>query len=245
MGLPTRRLLIIATCAIGILLHATSGAAQDQVRVGVDVGLQTATPKFVATALFTEFVEEGMVTANHTVGSNVVFSGGATVRAWRGLAIGAAVSFFSKAGTSELEVELPHPFLFNQPRLVSGAASDLKRREIATHVMFGWIMPANQMEIILSAGPSIFHVQQDLVSGITYTHAYPYDVAEFTGATIRRLTKVAVGFHVSGDVTWKLTPDIGLAASGRYSHATTTDDETGSSFDVGGVQVGGGIRFFF
>ena len=240
-----RRVLMMIVCVVGQVLYAAPGAAQDQVRVGIDAGLQTATSDFAATAVFTEFVEEGQVTTSHTVGSGLVFGGGVTVRAWQQLAVGAAVSFFSKAGTGQLEAELPHPFLFNQHRLVSGDASDLKRREIATHILIGWIVPADRMEVTVSAGPSIYQVQQDLVSGITYTHAFPYDVAVFTGAITRRLEKVVVGFHVSGDVTWKLTNDVGLAVSGRYSRATVNDDETGASIDVGGLQLGGGVRFFF
>ncbi|MGH9148620.1 MAG: hypothetical protein ACRD1Q_18055 [Vicinamibacterales bacterium] len=239
------RVLMAVVCGMGVLLQAAPGAAQDQVRVHIDAALQTATSNFTATAVFTEFVEEGQVTTNHTVGSGLVFGGGATVRAWRQLAVGAAVSFFSKNGTGQLEAELPHPFLFNQHRLVSAEASDLKRREIATHIIAGWIVPADRMEVTVSGGPSIYQVQQDLVSGITYTHEFPYDVAVFTGAITRRLEKVVVGFHVSGDVTWKLNNDVGLAVSGRYSRATVNDDETGTSIDVGGLQIGGGVRFFF
>jgi hypothetical protein len=239
------RIGVIAMCALGVLLHATSGAAQDQVRVSVDAGLQTATSDFTATALFTEFVEEGQVTTNHNVGSGFVFGGGVTVRVWEQLAVGAAVSYFSKAGTGELEAELPHPFLFNQHRVVTGSVSDLKRREFGTHVIVGWIVPVDRMEVTMSGGPSIFQVRQDLVSGVTYTHQFPYDVAEFTGAVTRQFDKVVVGFHISGDVTWKLSNDIGLAASGRYSHASVTDDETGATFDVGGLQIGGGVRLFF
>jgi hypothetical protein len=238
---------VIVACAVGALLCPAVLSAQDQVRVAIDAGVQTATPDFAATAVFTEFVEEGQVTTNHKVGTGFVFGGGVMVRAWQQLAVGAAVSFFSKNGTGQLEAELPHPFLFNQHRVVSGEVSDLKRREIATHILVGWIapIPANQMEVTLSAGPSIFHVQQDLVSGVTYTHEFPYDVAVFTGAITRRLEKVVVGFNVGGDVTWKLSNDVGLAVSGRYSHATVNDDETGASMDAGGLQLGGGVRFFF
>lgn len=248
MKAPVPRIaLAIAMCAVVILSFSTPGAAQDQVRVGIDAGLQTATSDFTATAVFTEFVEEGQVTTNHTIGSGFVFGGGVTARVWQQLAVGAAVTFFSKTGTGQLEAELPHPFLFNRPRVVSAEASDLKRREIATHILVGWIVPANRnrMEVTLSAGPSIYHVQQDLVSGVTYTHEFPYDAAVFTGAITRRLAKVVVGFHVSGDVTWKLTRDVGLAVGGRYSRATVNDDETGASMDVGGLQIGGGVRFFF
>jgi hypothetical protein len=236
---------MILTWVIGVLLHAAPGTAQDQVRVGIDAGLQTATSDFTATALFTEFVEQGEVTTNHSVGSGLVFGGGVTVRVWKQLGVGAAVSFFSKTGTGELEARLPHPFLFNQHRVVSGTDSDLKRREFGTHIILGWIMPVDRTEVSVSAGPSIFQVRQDLVSGVTYTHQFPYDVAEFTGSITRQLDKVVVGFHISGDATWKLSNDFGLAASGRYSHASVTDDETGAIFDVGGLQIGGGVRFFF
>jgi hypothetical protein len=230
---------------MGLILDVAPGAAQDKIRVGIDAALQTATPAFTATAVFTEFVEEGQVTANHTVGSGLAVSGGVTARVWRQLVIGATVSFFSKSGTAELQAELPHPFLFDRPRLVSATASDLKRREIGTHVAVGWIVPADGMEITLSAGPSIYQAQQDLVSRIAYTHEFPYDTALFADAITRRLEKVVVGFHVSGDVSWKFANGVGFAVSGRYSHASATDDETESSFDVGGLQVGGGVRFIF
>jgi hypothetical protein len=90
-------------------------------------------------------------------------------------------------------------------------------------------------------------VNQDLVSRVTYTQTYPYDVAQFTGVTIKRVKDRTIGFHAGAGATWKLARHVGVGGTLRYSRGTL-DTISGSdpiSFDIGGLHAGGGLRFMF
>ncbi len=59
----------------------------------------------------------------------------------------------------------PHPFFFNQLREVTGDAPNLTRTETAVHVQaMYFINPSGPLRLVLSAGPSFFNVEQDLVA---------------------------------------------------------------------------------
>jgi hypothetical protein len=235
-------------CLVCALLDPTGSAAQDRVRVNLDAAEQSTATDFTATATFVEFIEQGQITTEHRVRTGPVFGGGASVRVWKQLALGAAFSYYSKATAANVEAQLPHPFLFDHPRTASGTPSGLKRRETATHLFVGWIIPAtDRMELIVSGGPTIFQVNQDLVTGVTYTHAYPYDEAQFTGATSQRAKNRALGVHAGADVIWKFSQRVGVGGILRYARGTF-DTAIGSdsvSFDVGGLHAGGGLRLIF
>lgn len=243
-----RRVLVIVVCAACAWLHPTPGATQDRVRVNLDGAEQTTTTDFTATTTFVEFIEEGHITTQHRVKSGPVFSGGLAVRVWKQLALGAAVSYYSKATDANVTAQLPHPFLFDNPRTASGTASGLKRTEMSSHLFVGWIIPAtDRIELIVSGGPTIFQVNQDLVTGVTYTHTYPYDEVQFTGVIGQRAKDRTVGAHAGADVTWKFSPRVGVGGTLRYARGTL-DTAIGSdsvSFDVGGLLAGGGLRLIF
>jgi hypothetical protein len=235
-------------CIACALLEPTGSAAQDRVRVNADAAQQSTATEFTATATFVEFVEQAQVTTEHRVKTGPVFGGGASVRVWKQLALGAAFSYYSKATDANVTAQLPHPFLFDQPRGASGTASGVKRTEMASHLFVGWIIPAtDRMELIVSGGPTVFQVHQDLVTHVTYTHLYPFDEAQFTGVTSQPAKDSTLGVHAGADVTWKFSRRVGVGGILRYSRGTL-DTAIGSdsvSFDVGGLHAGGGLRLIF
>ena len=240
------RIYSILACAVCVLFDPAWSAAQDRIRVNIDAAEQTTTTAFTVTTTFTEFVEQGQITTKHTIAQGLVYGGGLTVRTWKNLVLGAAVSYHSKPGSAQLNAELPHPFLFDRPRLVSATASGLKRSEVGTHVMLGMIFPAtDHMDIVVSGGPSIFQVQQDLVTRVTYTQTYPYDQVQFTGVTTQRFKDRTIGYHAAADVTVKFSRHVGVGSMLRFARGKLKATGGNPSFDVGGLYADGGLRIIF
>ena len=241
------RLYRITVCAACLLFTPAWSVAQDRVRVGIDGAQQTTTTNFKAATTFTEFVEQGSITTREHVATAPIYGADVSVRVWKRLVVGAAVSYYSKGTAGSVEAQIPHPFLFDHARLVSGSAAGLTRTEIGSHIGIGWIIPRDRLELAISGGPSIFRVNQDLVSRVMYTQTYPYDVAQFTGVLKQRLKERTLGFHAGAGVTWKLARHVGAGGTLRYSRGTV-DTIVGTdpiSFDVGGLHAGGGIRVIF
>lgn len=232
-----------------LILQASWSAAQDRVRVDISAGEQTTTTLFSQAGTFEEFLENASFNVANEVKTDAFYDVGVTIRLWRGLSTGLAVSYFTKGDSAAVEASIPHPFFFDRPRSINGPGAGLKRTETGVHIVVGWTVPAtDRFELTFAGGPSVFQVQQDLVQRVSYSHSYPYDAAQFTGVAAQRIKDHAVGGNASANVTWKLSRHVGIGAALRYSHATLDASIVSSestSFDVGGLHAGGGLRFMF
>jgi hypothetical protein len=232
-----------------LILQASWSAAQDRVRVDVSAGQQATATQFRQAGTFEEFLENASFNVANEVKKDAFYDVAFNVRLWRGLSAGLAVSYFTKADDAAVEASIPHPFFFDRPRSIGGPGAGLKRTETGVHILVAWIVPAtDRFELTFSGGPSVFQVQQDLVQRVSYSQSYPYDAAQFTGVAAQRIKDDAVGGNVGADVTWKLSRHVGIGAAIRYSHATFDTSIVSSeptSFDVGGLHAGGGLRFIF
>lgn len=239
-----------AVLTLGLLLvTALPARAQTRVRVAVDAGRQTTSTTFGQTGGFPDFLEDATFTVDHAIDAGAFYEGGVTVRIASGFSAGVAVSYFSRDDGAGVRAALPHPFFFNRPRTVSGTPGGLERRETGVHVLFGWLLPGtDRVDVMLTAGPSVFQIEQDLVERVAYSHSYPYDDAVFTGVTTTRSSENAVGFNAGADVSFRLTANVGVGLLIRYSHATSDGFSAAGapvSVDVGGLHAGGGLRLAF
>ena len=243
------RVSVVTACAVCLLLAPATSRAQARGRVSFNVGQQATSTDFSQSGSFQDFVENATFSAAHQIDKDTFYDGGFTVRVAGGFAMGLAVSSFTTTDAVVVQASLPHPFIFNQPRGVTGSPDGFERTETGVHLLFGWLLPTtDRFEVLLSAGPSFLQVEQDFVERVNYTHAYPFDEAQFAGAPAERLKERATGFNAGADVTFKFTPNVGVGALIRYSKATLEAvGSTGgsTSFDVGGLHAGGGLRFIF
>src|SRR5262249_47635228 len=124
---------------------------------------------------------------------------------------------------------------------------DVSHTEVGIHIeAIYWVEPRPRMEIVLSGGPSVFRVDQDFVSDVTYTQSYPYTTATFPSAALLRERQTVNGFNLGGEVGWKMATHMSLSAGIRFSHATASfSDASATSVTIGGLRVGGGVRFLF
>lgn len=233
-------------------LCADPAAAQERLRISVNAGQQTSTTTVSQQQPFDRYFEQGSFTFERTVPKSVIYDLGATVRLWRGLHAGAAVSVFDKTGAGALTARVPHPLQFNKPRSTTGDVAGALRREIGQHILFGWTIPAsNGIDFTLFAGPSIFRAEQLFVKSLTLSldkEIFPFDELAFPGAATETLRKNVTGYNAGADMTWRFAEHFGAGLLVRYSNGKTAFTPTGAQpvdVTVGGLHAGGGLRVVF
>jgi hypothetical protein len=174
---------------------------------------------------------------------------GAGYRLWKNLGVGVAVSRATDNGSAQVDASIPHPFLFNQPRTLSGKESGIVHAETGVHVQVQYLMPtSSRLHVVLFAGPSWLSVEQEAVTSVTVTESYPYDTAAFGGAVTKLLKTSAPGFHAGVDLAWMFSRSAGIGGLVRYTHADVNLDVAEGrtiGLKAGGVQGGIGIRVGF
>ena len=220
--------------------------------VSVNGGIQTASSDFSDSVDFGHPLfgpEDGSFDASYPAGDDTGFDVGGGVRVWRNLALGANVSVFSRESDAGITGQLPHPFRFDRPRAINGTAAGVARTETAVHVQAQWVVPVGRsVAITLFGGPTWFNVTQDLVTGITFDQAYPYDEATFTGASAREQSASAIGVHVGADAAYYFSEWIGIGGTVRFSRGSVEFDSSDGGVaetDVGGVHTTAGLRIRF
>ena len=175
---------------------------------------------------------------------------GGVYHAWRRrhVSIGLQLSHLTRTGTDTVSAQVPHPFLFNRLRSVSGEAK-LGRQETGFHVRAIWTRPIRRRwQAALGIGPSWIHVGQDVVQDVTVTQTYPYDTATFATAVFQRRSGTGVGFNVGGAADYEATRRVGIRISLDASRARvplTVSDTHSIKVTAGGVRLGAGLLFRF
>jgi hypothetical protein len=210
---------------------------------------QTTSNGFTAAMTFTQNVEAGNLTTTYDLARRPVLDVGGMGRVWRNLAVGAAVTWLSESVDGNVSASIPHPFVFNAPRTVTGTVADVSRQEIALHMDAAWVVPAGQKtQIAIFGGPSVYHVNQGLVTDVTASSVYPYDTATFVSGITVKESKSQLGFNAGVDITFRPSKHVGVGGIVRYSRASLQFPmASGPEVTVraGGLQVGGGLRVGF
>src|SRR5262245_9747398 len=216
--------------------------------VFVNGGYQMTGNDFANTSTFRANVEDGNITGDYQVKGGPTFDVGAGVRLGRSLGIGVGVTRLSGSTASTVSGTVPHPFYFNRPRPVTGAAVGLERSELAVHVQGQVLAPlGSHLLVTLFGGPSFFRLDQELVTSFTWSDTYPFDDAAFNSATTSSASGSSVGFNAGADVAYFFTRSVGIGAVLQFSRATIALDlsESSPEVKVGGTKAGGGLRLRF
>jgi hypothetical protein len=237
------------------LLYATSASAQERIRISINAGQQTSSTIVKQEQTFERYFEQGSFTFERLVPTAVIYDLGLTVRLWRGLHAGAAVSVFDdKSGAGTLTARVPHPLQFNKPRTVTGDVPNATRREVGQHLMFGWnVKTAGGVEFLLFAGPSIIATDQLVVKSLTLEldkEVFPFDELAFPPVDSETLRENVMGYNVGVDMAWRFARNVGVGLLVRFSEGTqaftpTPSGATPVDVTVGGLQAGGGLRLVF
>jgi hypothetical protein len=215
--------------------------------MSVNVGVQISARPFTEQLTPVIYTERALISAPHAgEGGMMTLDIGGGARVWRNFGIGGVYTKFASTETVTVAARVPHPSFFNQPRAANKAVPFV-HDESAIHVQGVFVLPlSSRLDVAVSAGPSFIDLRQDLVQSIEIAEAAaPF--ATVTLANVALLTRnVNVkGMNVGGDVTWFLTPLVGIGMTARYVVASTTLTSSGGGpveVDAGGFQLGFGAR---
>ena len=242
---------LAALCAL--LLGTPSASAQTgsprpwTAIVSAHGGLQLSTNRLAQASELDKYVEPAPFTAELPKAAVPFVDGGVTVRLWKNLGIGAAVSFLSNTADAEVNAEIPHPFYFDRPRTIAGEAS-VGHRELAFHPSAAWLIESRRLAVLVFGGPSLFRLDQSLVTDVSFDEEFPYDAATFTEADVVRVQVSKPGVHLGIDVTWKRSPRWNVGGLVRYSRARVplaVEGVEAGTVTIGGLVAGGGVRVIF
>ena len=184
----------------------------------------------------------------------VALGAGAGVRLMRNLGAGVVGTWFRRAGAASFDLAVPNSIVANRPLTLTGDVPDLNRQEIGIHVQALYALPiGRRTRVIMSGGPSLFRVEQDVVTSIEFDRVPGFTGLEFHEAIVTPLEKTAIGFNVGADITWELWRWLGVGSLTRYTRAAVAFDPghgaAGLSrrieLHVGGLEIGGGVRVRF
>lgn len=243
---------ILSAAAVLVICAGPAGAQDRQwtgrIWIGVSGGVQAGGTGFGDTFEAPLYAETERVTVEYPIDGGPVFDARGGYRVWKQLTAGIGVTRYSRRTDAPVDAQLPHPFFDNQFRAIEGTTSTL-RGETTVHVLLGWMLPlSDQLRLTLTAGPSFVTVEQTLVNGVEFSEAYPYDTAQFTGASTRRPSGSATGFNAGADLNWMFTRRVGAGALVQTSRArvrVSPAEGRRLTVDAGGVQIAAGLRVFF
>jgi hypothetical protein len=264
-----RGLALAAIAAFSVAAAATSASGQaatpkpgpeaapapapapDRVRLVLNGSVWLARPSFSSSQAFTEYAEETTIRASYDTKTGIGPDGAVQVRLFRGLGILVGYSHVSRDLAGKVDVTRPHPLYLNRPRTASADISGYKYTEGALHLDLSYARAAGHFDWALFAGATLFQVKADMLQRPVYDDTYPYDELTIRGTPGASVKNSPTGFNVGGRLDYRFGASrrFGAGVQLLYSRASAklkaTPDAAESSFDAGGLQVGGGLRLYF
>jgi hypothetical protein len=218
----------------------TPATEEPEYFVSVNGGGQFNDRAFSGVSTFTLFGEAGTVTANQTVGSGFVFDVSGGYRVWRRMSVAIGISTFHGSGEAASIATVPTSLQFGKPTIKTFSAADygkLSQTDIAVNFQAVWIQPiTSRVDLSLFGGPSLIHVSQDVASATETTNPT---------AAIKSESKMTGKAGTAGvDLSYRVNDQYSVGAFVRYAGGKV-DLPSVQNLTVGGVQVGGGVRYRF
>ena len=248
----------VALCALAAPAAAQESAAwPERAFVTIDVPFQVSSNSLsesVSLADAFSKTEKDVFNAAYGSTKGAMFDIGGGVRLTGSFGVGVTGSWFRRPSDATFDLSVPNPTSANKPRSLTGTATSLNRQEIGTHIQALYALPLGKKgRVMLSAGPSVFSVKQDVVRSVEFDESAGFTSIKLNQAIIATATNTAVGWNVGADLTWVLASHFGIGSTTRYSRANVTIDpgsttaSVSRSIDVraGGLQIGGGVRVLF
>ena len=223
---------------------------RDTAFLDVNVGMRLTSSPFEEHISTIIYSEPASISAPHEVSARwslVDLSGG--IRVWKSVGIGATYATFSVAEEVNVGARVPNPVLFNQTRSAT-KVTPLERNEKAFHFHALYVRPVTpRIDVMLSAGPSVIQVSQDLVAGIELSEGdAPFTTVAIGNVLTVTRTERVIGLNFGIGGTYFMTPLVGIGGTLRYVTGSLAAEQIdGQSVDVplGGFQLAFGARVRF
>jgi hypothetical protein len=249
------RKTVVTILTLGALAGSSREVAAqwtDRGSINFNIGVEQRSSDLNDTKNYVLYDEPATTNTASSITSGNIIDFGGTVRVWRNVAVGGAYHQESNKADVAITGTVPNPIFFNRPRQLNATATELRRKEMAGHLQFGWMVPINEkLDVLAFGGPSWFRFEQEVVSDVIIAERGLPFTEVVVQPTIENRKKSVVGYNLGADVTYVFYQNdrVRLGAGGfiRYSGADasvflmTQDVES----DVGGLQFGFGARFRF
>jgi Outer membrane protein beta-barrel domain len=214
---------------------------KDRGFLNVSAGVKTGAKQVATTLAFPLYDETASIETTREVADGFLWDATAGYRVWKNLAVGVSVSGRSANGDGATVASIPNPVFYDQPRTVSGAISGMKHRELWGSLLAVWVFPVTeQLEIMAMAGPTVVRVEHEVAGGVTVAEA----TTPVVTVALDTVSKSVWGVTAGIDGRYMITKRFGLGAFARYSGAKVNLNST-TKLDVGGLQMGAGLRVRF
>ncbi len=253
------RRLVLTFLVTGLIAGASRDAAaqtrawDDRVYLNVGFGVESGESDLNDSKTLTIYEENGTVATSSNFTSGSLLDVGIGFRIWKNLSVG--VAYHQEQNTADVAItgSAPHPVFFNQPRsFTATAAGDQFRKEKATHLQLGWMLPfGDKFDVLLFGGPSWFRLEQPVVSDVRIAEQGSGFTQVVVTPTVAIRKKSPVGFNAGADASYMVWQNdsvrLGAGLFVRYALAKTTVLllQTEQPTDVGGLQFGFGGRLRF
>jgi hypothetical protein len=258
-----KRVLLIGVLALTPIVAEAQQASPERYFVHISGAGQWGSETVADTFPLTLYDETTQNEADYEFkrgGGVFEIGGGIPFRWWQAprgsLSIGVSYAHVGSSDSSvAIRAQVPHPVVFNRPRLAETSSSGLERSENAVHFRAIYTYPLRpNIDLGFFIGPSILNVSQDLVTGITPgPEVPPYDQVEIAEVALERGSGTTAGINVGFEATYHLrgssplTRGLGFQVFYKYAGGTADielNEDTVES-KVGGSQFGAGVRFGF
>lgn len=205
----------------------------------------------------TLYDEPAVFEARHALTPRVGLEAAVGLRVWSGLSVGLGATYSRPGNDVEVTGAVPHPLFYDRAREARHGAEGFDRTDIGMHLHAAWtIRISDRIDLALSAGPSLFWVEQGSVSGIDSREVGPpyEDVRVDVSRAI--VSKRLFGANVGADLTYHLVRSLepgalfwtaGVGVFVQWARGTSALTEFGPDeiVEAGGLRAGAGLRFRF
>jgi hypothetical protein len=241
-----------------LIVSAREASAQigepwtDRGYLNINGGFETTSGQLNDAGTRQIYGETGSLSISQATDSGALFDFSVGARVWRNASVGIGFHTGGTHSESSVQGSIPHPQFFNRHRPLALSVPDLDRTERAVHLQFGYMLPLTErINVHFTLGPSFFKVQQDVVGDIALAENPANFSAVSASGVVTEREDSSTGFNIGADVSYTAyTRDrlkVGAGMFLRYAGASANIqvlDNTVDS-DVGGLQVGFGIRTRF
>ena len=247
-----RVLLIVVASLVGLASPASAqfDVLEGRLWVYGNGGYQVGEDTVNRTFTFRAYGEDARFEETHETKAGGLFDVGGSLRVWEELRVGVSYSQLTKSDSTRLTGSVPNPIAVNAARAIPPQDLSLAHEERATHVYAAWVVPiTDKLDVAIFGGPSFFNLRQGIVTGVEITEVSgpPWPEVEVAGVTTGEFKKNGIGLHVGADVSYMITPNFGLGGFLRFAQGSIDMPSAGGGqpLNVGGVQMGGGVRVRF
>ena len=214
-------------------------------------GGQFGDTAFEAPLTVETFDEFAQFETDHTSSSGGLLDVAGGFRIAGNLAFGVGFSVMENEDDATGRGTVPNPLFFDRSREVTYTATGLKHREIGINLSAVYVIPVTERFLVsIFGGPTFFRLRQSLVSDLQLgpeTDPPFFDSVEVTSVATTSVSESGFGGHIGFDGTVLLNDFLGVGGFFRFASGSVDLPMGGTtvSVDVGGLQLGGGLRLMF